>query len=350
MDNIVNGLVFGFVCLRDGGKSDICSIFNFGPSTLRQVCFVDILNWNKLLISVTARLEQNASHQRNRKNVKRLLITDVDNTLLDWQHLWYETFTAMANRVLEISSVDPERFYTECSVVHQKYGTSEYAFLLTELPCLVEIYGSDLLSTMQPAIDDFRAARRKNLRLYDGVSATLKRLRSDGVTVVAFTESKAFYTNYRFRKTGLDGLVDFLYSPPDHAVPFDTTIKRRYVPDSYDLKSTVHRFTPDGEVKPSPHILATIIDDLGFTKADTAYVGDYLLKDIFMAQEAGVLDIHAEYGSAQGRTEQYDLLKKVTHWTQGMIERENAALRPGAITPTHVLKCSFSEIEPIIRG
>ena len=55
--------------------------------------------------------------------VKKLLITDVDNTLLDWQHLWFETFSAMASRVLEISGVAPERFYAECSAVHQRHGT-----------------------------------------------------------------------------------------------------------------------------------------------------------------------------------------------------------------------------------
>jgi hypothetical protein len=47
--------------------------------------------------------------------LKKLLITDVDNTLLDWQHLWFETFSAMARRVLEISKVDADRFYAECA-------------------------------------------------------------------------------------------------------------------------------------------------------------------------------------------------------------------------------------------
>ncbi len=37
-----------------------------------------------------------------------LLITDVDNTLLDWQRLWFETFSAMIDRVLAISGVDED--------------------------------------------------------------------------------------------------------------------------------------------------------------------------------------------------------------------------------------------------
>ena len=65
---------------------------------------------------------------------KRVLITDVDNTLLDWQDLWYQTFSAMIGKVIEISGVDPDTLYAECSVIHQKYGTSEYSRLLGELP------------------------------------------------------------------------------------------------------------------------------------------------------------------------------------------------------------------------
>lgn len=280
--------------------------------------------------------------------MKKLLITDVDNTLLDWQHLWFETFSAMARRVLEISKVDADRFYAECAEVHQRHGTSEYAFVLAELPCLREVYGEALLTAMQPAIDDFRLARRQHLVLYPDVLHTLQRLKSAGITIAAFTESKAFYTSYRFRKLGLDGVVDFLYSPPDHSLPFDVSAVRKYDAANYELKSTVHRFTPEGELKPNPHILLSIIEELGFTKDQAAYVGDNKLKDVYMAKTAGVLDIHAAFGAAQHRAEQYDLLKKVTHWTPEMVAREAEALKPGAVMPTHTLVSSFAEIEPIM--
>lgn len=280
--------------------------------------------------------------------MKKLLITDVDNTLLDWQHVWFESFSAMACRVFEISGVDPEIFYAQASMLHQKHGTSEYAFLLTELPCLVDLYGDQVLAHMQPAIDDFRAARREHLSLYSGVLETLQSLKVAGLTIAAFTESKAFYTSYRFRKLGLDGVIDFLYSPPDHAVPVDPASIRKYNSASYELESTVHRFTPEGEVKPHPHILSAIIEEIGFSKAEAAYVGDNKLKDVYMAQQAGVLDIYAAYGAAQHRAEQYDLLKKVTHWTPEMVAREGDALKHGAIEPTHILQSSFSEITSII--
>lgn len=274
---------------------------------------------------------------------KRVLITDVDNTLLDWQDIWYQTFSAMINKVLEISGVDRNELYAQCSVVHQKYGTSEYSHLLEELPCLRQLYGDDVITVMAPAIDAFRMTRRRVLQLYPTVEKTLRSLKASGILVAAFTESKAFYTNYRFRKLGLDGLVDYLYSPKDHSVPDGTLGARFYAPESYSFKYTVHRYTPENEVKPNPDILLQIIADLGASIEEVVYVGDNILKDIFMAQQAGVTDVHALYGASQHKRE-YELLRKVTHWTPEMVERERHALKPGGLVATHVLDKNFAQI------
>lgn len=281
--------------------------------------------------------------------IKRLLITDVDNTLFDWQEIWYRTFSAMIGQVLSISGVDEDRLYAECSAIHQKYGTSEYSQILGELPCLRELYGDQVYDHMGPAIDAFRAARSETLRLYPEVLETLQALNDLGVVVAAFTESKAFYTNYRFRKLGLDGPISYIYSPPDHEMRTDPASIRRYDPDHYEFKHVVHRFTPEGEVKPNPHILRTIIEELGFERGETVYVGDNVLKDIYMAQQAGITDVYAAYGASQHRAE-YELLRKVTHWTPEMVEQERAALKPGAITPTHTLSRGFNEILQLFGG
>jgi phosphoglycolate phosphatase-like HAD superfamily hydrolase len=274
---------------------------------------------------------------------KRLLITDVDNTLLDWQDLWYQTFSAMIAKVIDISGVDPATLYTQCSFIHQKYGTSEYSRLLEELPCLQQLYGEHIIANMAPAVDAFREARRSALALYPTVEDTLNALKAAGVLIAAFTESKAFYTNYRFRKLGLDGLIDYLYSPDDHVMPDNTPSSRYYDPDSYNFKCTIHRHTPEGEVKPNPKILLQIISDLGMSINEVVYVGDNILKDVSMAQQADVDDVHALYGASQHKPE-YELLRKVTHWTPEMVERERAALKPGEIKPKYVLDKNFGQI------
>lgn len=278
----------------------------------------------------------------------KLLITDVDNTLFDWQNFWFETFSAMSGRAIEIAGVDPARFFAECSVIHQRYGTSEYSQLLQELPCLQERFGTEIMPAMEPAILAFRQARARTLTLFPGVEQTLQHLRGSGVVIAAFTESLAFYSNYRFRKLGLDGLVDFLYSPPDHDMPVKPDLIRKYDPANYELKHTVHRFTPKGEHKPNRKILEAIVRELDFDKSETFYLGDNLFKDVVMAQQAGVNDVWAKYGAAQGRREQYELLKLVTHWTSEMVEREKRAMRPGAVEPRFTLENSIAEILPVM--
>lgn len=279
---------------------------------------------------------------------KRVLITDVDNTLFDWQHFWYQTFSAMIEQVQHISGVDPETIYKECSFVHQKYGTSEYSHLLEELPCLQERYGDDVLNVMKPAIEAFRETRRRVLKLYPTVEETLQSLKRDDVLIAAYTESKAFYTNYRFRKLGLDGLIDVLYSPPDHELPANSSENRSYSSGEYALQHTVHHHTPEGEEKPNPDILVQIIADLGAAAEEVVYIGDNILKDVYMAQQAGVTDAHAHYGASQHKLE-YELLRKVTHWTPEMVERERNALRPGEIIPTFILHRNFAEILPLFE-
>jgi phosphoglycolate phosphatase len=155
--------------------------------------------------------------------------------------------------------------------------------------------------------------------------------------MVGYTESMAFYTHYRLRKTGVDELLDFLYSPEDHDLPSERKDLRKYAPGHYELRRTVHRNTPRGELKPNPHILRTILDEVGAEPERALYVGDSKMKDIAMAQEVGVLDAWAKYGGAQ-HTDAYKLLRRVSHWPDSAVEEEVRVLATNAVEPTVTLE------------
>ena len=276
------------------------------------------------------------------------LITDLDNTLFDWVDIWHRSFVAMFDEIVAISGVEPEILEKEFRQVHQRHGTSEYYFALIELPCLglngdweeaKEKYGS--------ALEARRKARDCALHLYPGVLDTLQKIKATGCTVIAYTESSAFYTMDRLKSLDLDYLIDYLYSPPDHDIPNGVDISRvRSQPqEHYELKHTVHRNTPRGELKPNVTILREIMNDTSALPERTAYVGDSRMKDITMAQAAGITDVWAEYGQAQD-TAAYELLRRVTHWTDADVQRERN-LR--AAEPTHVLRESFAEIGELFR-
>lgn len=271
-----------------------------------------------------------------------VVITDLDNTLFDWVETWHASFSAMLEALVSISRIPREQLVREIKAVHEFHGTSEYAFLIQEVPSLRVNHQGKLEDIYRDAIDRYRAARKRTLKLYSGVLSTLKYIKKRGALVVGYTESMAFYTNYRVRNLGLDGLLDFLYSPKDHDLPTGLTPEalRLYPTAHYDFVHTEHRYTPAGALKPNPQVLLQIISELGVSKAACIYIGDNRYKDVSMANEVGVLSVHAAYGEAHQRDE-YDLLKQVTHWSAGDVASEVAA---ADVVPEVSLKKEFVEL------
>jgi phosphoglycolate phosphatase len=272
------------------------------------------------------------------------VVTDLDNTLYDWVAMWGAAFNAMLQVVVAQSGIDQPVIEAEARDVHRKYGTSEYSFLIQSLPSLQRKHpGRNLTEVYADAIRAYREARAGSLRLFPTVMDTLTTLKAKGCLVIGYTDSRAFYSAYRIRKLGLDGVLDLLFSPPDHDLPDTVQQLRSHPPEAYELEKTVHRHTPEGAVKPNPQVLADIMRDVGAPPACTAYVGDSLMKDVLMAQAAGVTDVFAKYGLAQHRDE-YELLRRVSHWTDADIEREKKLKAQHDVYPSFTLNERFSEL------
>jgi phosphoglycolate phosphatase len=159
-----------------------------------------------VLRCVAANLPNNQKPQRI-----SVLVTDLDNTLWDWVHTWHSTFNALLTKVSEISGIPVERLEPEFKAVHQRHGTTEYAFSLQEMPSILRGSTVDEIKTKYaPAIAAFREARAATLQLYPGVAETLKTLRERGCLLVGYTESLAFYSLYRMRQLNVDLFLDYL--------------------------------------------------------------------------------------------------------------------------------------------
>jgi FMN phosphatase YigB (HAD superfamily) len=283
--------------------------------------------------------------------IKKILITDLDNTLFDWVGLWYACFAPMMQKIAEIAGIDREQLKPHIKAVHQKHGTSEYAFLLEELQPVIAPRSTTarLLDMFAPAVDVFRENRRKHLALYPTVAETLLKVRGAGAMLIGYTESMGFYSNYRVRRLGLDGVFHELFSPRDHDIPRNMTREqiRKYPAAHYELKFTKHSHTPTGSLKPDAVVLRAIIDKVGGAPEECVYVGDSLFKDVPMAQQVGVADVWAKYGEAQHKPE-YTLLREVTHWTAADVQRETK-FKAQHVNPSIILHHSFSELLTFFR-
>jgi phosphoglycolate phosphatase-like HAD superfamily hydrolase len=275
-----------------------------------------------------------------------LLVTDLDNTLWDWVEIWYRSFSALLKGIARISGIPQAQLEPEIRQIHQLRGTAEYSYLISEMPSLRKLHGpnADLKAIYRDAIEASKQERRDALRLYPTVIDTLTAVHQVGAIIAGYTESLAFQTSARVKKLGLDGLLDYLYSPPDHDFPSGVSREslRAQPAEAYELQHTAARYTPRGLLKPSPDVLRQMVNDLR-NSHDVVYVGDSLMKDVAMAQSAGVIDVWARYGVAQDR-EEYELLRRVTHWTDADVEREKEIANRPNVSPSFTLTTAFGEL------
>jgi FMN phosphatase YigB (HAD superfamily) len=260
--------------------------------------------------------------------------------------MWYQSFSLLLKQLVARTGISQEILVAEIRNVFQEHGTSEYEYVLQELPSLKsQQLSGDAEEQYHSLLHSYQKAREAYLSLYPGVLSTLKVLKERQCLVVAYTESMASYSISRVNLLHLDGLLDYLYTSEDHALPNEYVDKQlgnqpgRNTP----LQKTIHRYLPKGEYKPNPKVLLDIIRDVGAQVEQTIYVGDNLMKDIAMAQYASVTDVYAKYGAVQN-TEAYTLLRQVSHWPDKTVEEERSILEKNEIRASYVLEDSFSEL------
>jgi histidinol phosphatase-like enzyme len=74
--------------------------------------------------------------------------------------------------------------------------------------------------------------------------------------------------------------------------------------------------------KPNPRTLIDICSQYSVDPARAVYVGDSLVRDVYMAQRAGVHSAWAKFGTLYNKG-LWPQLVRVTHWTEADVEREN---------------------------
>lgn len=250
-----------------------------------------------------------------------LVITDLDDTIWDWLKMWYTSFHPFLMGIHEATGVDLATLKAGFKALHQQYGTSEVSFAYKELKILSDQQKKliEQENNGPSLIHQYNRNRKQNLILYDGVLQTLLALKCQGVKLAGFTESNSFYTKYRLKTLGIDGLFDIIYTPDDHGLP--PTVKRFYKEDHWEPKCTEFHVLPNGTRKPNPEVLKQIVSDIQGAIENTIYIGDKLDKDIYMANQAEVTSVHASYGH-QIETKAYELLRAVTHWSDVEVQRE----------------------------
>src|SRR5262249_26232449 len=214
------------------------------------------------------------------------LILDLDNTIFDWFAMWHASFQPIYSEILAVSGRTQDEVEADIRRVHQARRTSEYTFLIEELDVLREIRAKENIRTrFHNALEASRHGRDQSLKLYPTVFSSLWRIKNMGTKIIGYTESMRFYSSYRLKRFGPDGVIEILFSPKDHDMPAGVPLDlfRRFPDDFYELQVTKCMHTPPGELKPSPKVLLDIVEVVGSSPDRCAYVGDSVFKDVAMA-------------------------------------------------------------------
>jgi phosphoglycolate phosphatase-like HAD superfamily hydrolase len=244
-----------------------------------------------------------------------LVITDLDNTVYDWLTAFVPAFYAMVHEAAPLIGVDEEELLDDLQAVHRKHGDSEHPFALLETRAVEKKFGQksqkEVTRVLDPAFHAFNRVRKQNLKLYDGVYETLEQLSRLHVPVVAYTDARVINCLFRLNRLGVKHLISRLYAPGhvtkemDHLAMSDDFI----------------RVLPPTDRKPNPQTLIDICSQYRVAGSDALYVGDSLVRDVYMAKSAGLYAAWAKFGTLYDKA-LWPKLVRVTHWTEADVERE----------------------------
>lgn len=244
--------------------------------------------------------------------MKKLLITDLDDTLYNWMGFFVPSFYAMVDTIIAITGLDEETLLDEYRDKHRFFGSVEHPYTTLTLPSIKARYpgctDEEIKAILAPAFECFNRMRKETLRLFDGVEDTLHQVSGLGIPIIGYTESMQVNGFYRLKMLGIDGYFKHVYT-------FQGQYVSAYPNDEKVL--TVPTKKPDRDV------LLSICQKEGCAPADTVYVGDSLPKDMYMARMAGVTSVFADYPGKDSSL--YQRLVAVSSWTEEDYAREAAA-------------------------
>lgn len=270
--------------------------------------------------------------------MKRLLITDLDDTLYDWLGFFIPSFYGMVDEIVNITRINRETLLKEFKLIHQHYGSVEYPFAALELPSILNKYNGkskeEIKVILDGAFHKFNSIRKRNLQLYDGVEETLKQLSEDDVIIIGYTESAQENGFYRLEKLGISQYFKHIYAS-------ESQYRNDFITNDKIIKVKTR--------KPDKEILLGICRRENCNLSEAIYVGDSITKDIYMAGLAGVTSVWVNYPKIKNNY--YNMLVDITSWTEEDFDREKLIKQEyerNKMKPDYTI-CNFKDLLEIFR-
>jgi phosphoglycolate phosphatase len=113
--------------------------------------------------------------------------------------------------------------------------------------------------------------------------------------------------------------------------------------DAATLNSGFVRLLSAADRKPNPQTLIDICSHYSVDPSSALYVGDSLVRDIYMAKRAGLHSAWAKFGTLYDKA-LWPQLVRVTHWTEADVQRENGLREEARGTEPETILDSFDDL------
>lgn len=140
-------------------------------------------------------------------NKDTILVWDGDNTLWDWLAYAGPAYTAMCQKLAELSGKHEDEVAEMMTSFYTRMGTLEHEGLVQDLfrQGLFEGLPLQEQEVILKVHGAFARARNKHFLVYDGIRETVQALTALGVRQVVVTDATGYQALSRFSRSGLAG-------------------------------------------------------------------------------------------------------------------------------------------------
>jgi len=274
-----------------------------------------------------------------------LIILDLDNTLYNWVEYHAHVTRFLINEISNYTACSSEAVVSQLRLTNQRVGNSERLEVIAELPCVLDTVTKKGPLGVQEIVKRVLAEQRKALHSYPNVASTLQTLRLDKSSrIVAHTEAMADTALHRLKMLSLWNYFDRMYAIDHRGLKFDAPFVGQPEEEAtFEAGNGRLSYVPVSERKPNPLLLKDICAREGIPAENAIYMGDSLVRDVSMANEAGVFSVWARYGTSFQPSD-WQTLVSITHWTPEDVERDNQLRRDHLGVKPNAIADRFEEI------
>ncbi len=279
------------------------------------------------------------------------LITDADNTIYNWVEYIVPCLEAMVNYLQRQTGIHQDRIVESIKKIFEKHRTNEYPFVLQEADVFQDLRGDFARfqkELITPTRHIFSQTRKETLKLYPGVARTMWKLINNGIRIIVLSDAPAFSAEQRLELLDVSQYIWALYALRTYPLPegplLDKLIINRIKTGFYCSRVGKVVQLPLEHEKPSIAGLRLILEDEGIRPDQAILVGDNCKKDIRIAQEVGIPDVWARYGTVISP----EARAKLNYYSAASIQKRNVSQEgETSYRPTYTID-RFEDILPLL--